>query len=240
MRPTAILCFLPFALCATAASAEPAKIIAPALTRPAVRAQADATLGAQLAALPSATRERLAGTYVAVDEDESDPYAMISCDDDGDHVVVLSAAMLEVVTRVAEALSGEDSAARLSSYAGALGRQPSGARLVPPPPGFYDGPHDPARASAALSELLGALIGGELLRLARGHLVCAHPTPQRESGDATWTARERAFAFQLAPRLYDGAHAVEIASPPEAYKSFVAVMASTAFTWGRLHPAKAL
>lgn len=207
MRPHTF-CLVTLALLATAATApaEPPRDVAPGLARPSLAAQANQTLDALALELPATARANVLGAYVAVDPDESDPYAMASCDDDGDPVVVLSAAMLEVIARVADAMSGDASEERLAAWSTTLARAPKGARLAPPPPGFYDGPHDPARAAAARDEALRGVVGGELARLARGHLACAHPTPQREAGDAQWTAAERAFAFELAPRLYDARH----------------------------------
>lgn len=231
------------------AGAEPTPRVAPALVRSSARARADATLASLTAALAQDVRTRLGGTYVAFDADETDPYAMIACDDDGDHVIVLSEAMLDVVGHVAEAISGEDSETKLASYAGALARQPRGARLVPPPPGFYEGPHDETRESAAIDEALRGLLGHELSRLARGHLVCAHPTATRETGDAVWTAGERAFAFRLAPALYDPKHLADIgatAAPSaggEGYRAVLRLMgevagstSSATFSFPRFHP----
>lgn len=249
MHLLALVLFAVGLLVPTLASAEPSRRIAPALARSTARAHAGAALDSLMAALPRDIAARLAGTYVAIDADETDPYAMIACDDDGDHVIVLSEAMLELVGHVAEAVSGDESSTRLASYAGALARQPRGARLVPPPPGFYEGPHDEARESAATDEALRGLLGHELARLARGHLVCAHPTAPRETGDAVWTPEERAFAFRLAPVLYDPrrlADAEATAAPSatgEGYRALLRLMGQVAgstpsptFSFLRFHP----
>jgi hypothetical protein len=53
------------------------------------------------------------------------------------------------------------------------------------------------------------LLANELARLARGHLVCAHPTAAHEAADDVWTPAERTFAWKLAERLYDATHQID-------------------------------
>lgn len=202
------------ALCAAAlasapAGAEPARAPAPALGSSALHPRVGDSLAALLGELPAPERARLAGTYVAFDADPSQAYALVACDDDGDAVVVVSDAMIELVERVAEGASADEltGSKKLAAYAAALAAgAPRGARLLPPPPGFYAGPHDAEREGELFDQAIRGLLAHELARLARRHLVCPKPSAARETGDAVWTAAERDFAWKLSERLYDGAH----------------------------------
>jgi hypothetical protein len=85
-------------------------------------------------------RRRLTGVYVAFDGNASDPSAMAACDDDGDYVVVITDAMLRLLSLVARAQSDDESNGThgVEGYASFLATsQMPGRRVLPPPPGFY-------------------------------------------------------------------------------------------------------
>lgn len=203
-----LLSFLFVTFLALTASAQN-KSIAPSLAPQALHQRTDDLLQALMRELPAATQAALVGTYVAFDPDLSQPYAMIACDDDGDHVVVVTDAMIEFAQRIAEAKSADEhtGSKKLEAYAATLAAQTvRGVRLLPPPPGFYSGAHDPDREGELFDDAMRGVLAHELARLARRHLVCGHPTVAKESADEIWTPAERAFAWSLAPRLYDAQH----------------------------------
>jgi hypothetical protein len=196
-----------FCVLVLASRAGRADEVAPELEGADLRYQARAELGKLLSAMPPIDQRRLLGTYAAFDEDPSDPAAQIACDDDGDYVVVLSEAMLRLVSHLAHA-SGPD---RASSYASFLARsQLPGRRLLPPPPGYFvfdrgDGGSSPAPTyEARLGETLRFVIARELVRARTGDLVCPNPTATKESQDDVWTAAESTRAAALAASVYPG------------------------------------
>jgi len=170
--------------------------IAPELITEELRIETRREFDRLFATLDAKEKRRLAGTYVAFDSDPSDAFAMAACDDDGDHVVVVSHAMLRLVADVARLGAHGD------EYAELLARsQLAGKRLVPPPPGSFD--YAPSAASDELRrEALAFVVGRELALLRAGALVCAHPTATKEHGDDEWTAAERRDAFAMSKRLY--------------------------------------
>lgn len=178
--------------------------IAPALVGEELRQDARRELERLFGALDAGEKRRLAGTYVAFDADASDAFAMAACDDDGDHVIVLSHAMLRLVADVSRA-QADASPSKIDDYADVVARaQIAGRRLAPPPPGFFDGdivasPDDLRR------EALAFVVARELAVLRAGDLVCPHPTATKEHGDDEWTDGERRAAFATSKRLYPAA-----------------------------------
>lgn len=172
--------------------------VAPELETADLRALAQASLREQVGALAPAEQRRLVGLYVAIDRDAADPGAQVSCDDDGDPVIVVTDAMLRLASHLARA---DETSHKIEDYAAFLVRtQLPGRRLLPPPPGFFV-----AGAPASVerqAEVVGWLVARELARLRAGDLACNHPTATRETGDAIWTTEERAFATRIAATLY--------------------------------------
>lgn len=167
--------------------------IAPELVTEELRGDTRREFDRLFATLDAKEKRRLVGTYVAFDPDPSDAFAMAACDDDGDHVIVLSHAMLRLVADVARL------GAHVEEYAELLARsQIAGKRLVPPPPGSFDD----APSADVRREALAFVVGRELALLRSGALVCAHPTATKEHGDDEWTAAERRDAFATSKRLY--------------------------------------
>lgn len=208
MRHLPIL-LLPLAFVSTVRPAR-ADELAPELERAQLRAEAQAEVANELAALAPAERKRLVGTYAAIDPDPNDPVAQVACDDDGDHVVVLSEAMLELIAHVARAISADetDGSRKVDDYAVFLARsQKPGRPLFLPPPGFYGAPPADATYDARFHEILSFVVGRELAHLRAGDLVCPKPTTTKESGDDVWTARERQKASEGASSIYPGRQA---------------------------------
>lgn len=235
------------------ANAEPPRPLAPSLTPVLLHQRVQDELDRAMRELPAAVQQRLAGTYVAFDADQTNAFAMISCDDDGDHVVVMSDAMIEFAQRVAEASSDDatQGTQKLSAYASTIASQSNAsARLLPPPPGFYEGTHDAAREGELFDQAMHGIVAHELARLARGHLVCPRPSSAHESGDDIWTTTERAYAFKLAEKLYDADHlrdadAISLPSMKGKSTGFVALLDALAIVeagqgknvaYVRLHP----
>lgn len=157
--------------------------------------------------LAPSDRRRLIGLYVAFDPSASDPSAMASCDDDGDYVIVISDAMLRLLSSVARAQSADEEGGsrNVEDYAAFLGRsQIPGNRLLPPPSGFFDAENTGATHETRLREAIAFVVARELAHLRAGDLVCAHPTATHESGDDVWTAAEQRHALEMAASLYPG------------------------------------
>ncbi len=149
--------------------------------------------------LEPATQRRLVGLYLAFDPDPTEAIALAACDDDGDYVIVLSEAMLRLTSYVAT-LGGVfevEEYARSSARARVVGR-----RLLPPPPGSFDGAA--GSVDELLAETLAFVIGRELAYLRAGDLVCPRPTSTREHGDASWSPSEKREAARVAAALYRG------------------------------------
>jgi hypothetical protein len=185
--------------------------IAPELETLELRQKAQADAKRLVDDLTANDRRRLTGVYVAFDASASDPSAMAACDDDGDYVVVISDAMLRLVSLVARAQSDDESNGThgVEGYASFLATsQLPGRRLLPPPPGFYasSSPSPDAGSSqeARLREALSFVIARELTHFRAGDLVCAHPTATHENGDDVWTASEQRHALETASSLYPG------------------------------------
>jgi hypothetical protein len=184
--------------------------IAPELETQVLRQKAQAELKRVFAGLSDGDRRRLAGTYLAVDPDPSDPYAVAACDDDGDYVVVVSDAMLRLVANVARAQSYDEAngSRRIEEYATYVARnQIPGRRLTPPPPGFYTADSPGSTGEERLRESLAFVVTRELVSERAGDLVCPHPTATKEHGDDEWTEKERRVALEAASRLYPGSAA---------------------------------
>jgi hypothetical protein len=181
--------------------------IAPELEGLELRQKAQAELRKLTAGLAPNDQKRLTGAYLAFDPSPSDPIAMAACDDDGDYVIVLSDAMLRLVSVVARAQSYDEAngSRSIEDYAGFLGRsQIPGRKLLPPPPGFYTAQKAGTTQDARLRESLAFVIARELTHLRAGDLVCPHPTATHESGDDEWTPSEQRKALEAAAKVYPG------------------------------------
>jgi len=181
--------------------------VAPELEGADLRVRAQAELKKLFTALPRDDQRRLAGTYAAFDPNVGDPIAQIACDEDGDHVVVLSDAMLRLVAHVARAESYDEAngSRKLEDYASFLVRsQTPGRRLLPPPPGFYVAEKPATTYDDRLADVLSFVVGRELAHLRAGDLVCPKPTATKESGDDVWTAAEQRKAAEIATVVYPG------------------------------------
>lgn len=188
--------------------------VTPGLGQADLVAIAQSELGRELAARPPSERARLAGTYVAVDPDVSDPFAQIACDDDGDHVVVISEAMLRLLAYVATAVALDEvmGTQKARTYALFLPRaQVAGRRLVPPPSGVFDGAAGTTPRADRLVEMIAFVVDRELARLRAGDLVCPSPTATRENGDGVWSVDEQTHAREVRARIYGHARPDEAA-----------------------------
>ncbi len=196
-------------LAASSATAR-ADEIAPELETVELRAKADAEAKKLFAALATSDRRRLVGMYVAFDRSEHDPSAMAACDDDGDYVIVVTDAMLRLVSLVARAQSYDEAngSHAVEDYAELVARsQVPGRRVVPPPSGFFTAPVADSTHEQRLREALAFVLGRELAHLRAGDLVCGRPTATHEHGDDEWTPLEQRRALETAARLYPGAAA---------------------------------
>lgn len=189
------------------ASRAAADEVAPELEPQDLRAYAQAELKKVVAAMPAGDQRRLVGIYVAFHADAADPFALAACDDDGDYVVVLSDAMLRLVSNVARAQSYDDAntSRKIEDYAAFLARsQVPGRRLLPPPPGFYVAESAAATYDDRLHESLAFVVAREVTHMRAGQLVCPHPTVTKEAGDTEWTSGEHRRALEAAAALYPG------------------------------------
>lgn len=181
--------------------------VAPELEGADLRAKAQAELKKLVGALPANDQRRLVGVYTAFDPSVSDPLAQVACDDDGDYVIVLSDAMLRMLSHVARAESYDEAngSRKVEEYAAFLVRsQMAGRRLLPPPPGFYIADKPAATYDDRFADALSFVIAHELVRLRAGDLVCPKPTATRESGDDAWSTAEQRKASEVAERVYPG------------------------------------
>lgn len=196
-RSSSIILVSVVSLWARAASAElPATRVAHART--------EAVLADLVDHLRQDERARTIGVYVAFDASRSDTLAQAACDDDGDHAIVVSEAMLDLVERVALAQAADSSnhGDVLASYDVSLATQPAGTALLPLPAGAYATPLDLAAFDRAWTEEMRYLLGAELSHGTSGRLVCPRPTLTRERGDDVWTDAERTAADRAAHALY--------------------------------------
>lgn len=180
--------------------------IAPALEGADLRQLAQLELKQLVATMPDTERRRLAGVYAAFDSSVSDLVAQAACDDDGDYVVVVSDAMLRVLSILARADCADERTGshRVEDYASFLARsQVPGRRVLPPAPTFFESdPVVPEPMVALLGDVLAFVIADELARLRAGDLVCPRPTVTRESGDEVWSSGEERAARSVAARIY--------------------------------------
>jgi len=181
--------------------------IAPELETLELREKAQAEAKRLVSDLAPNDRRRLVGVYVAFDANAADPSAMVACDDDGDYVVVITDAMLRLVSIVARAQSDDESNGThgIEDYASFLAlSQVPGRRLLPPPPGFYAVQEAGIAEETRLREALSFVIARELTHFRAGDLACAHPTATHENGDDVWTASEQRRALETAASVYPG------------------------------------
>jgi hypothetical protein len=207
LRPMAMrmLFFLSVVAIAAISRSAHADEVAPALEQLDLRARAEMEQQKLFAHLPGVDQKRLAGTYLATDDDPSDPIAMVACDDDGDDVVVLSDALLRLAWNVAVGASYDEAspARRVEAYATFLARsQLPGRRLLPPPPGTFVAAKPADTRMERFHEIIDFVVARELAHFRAGDLACRKPTATREAGDAVWTAAERRAALGTAPSVY--------------------------------------
>jgi len=181
--------------------------IAPELETLELRQKAQAEAKKLVLGQAPGDQRRLTGVYVAFDPNANDPSAMVACDDDGDYVIVVTDAMLRLVSIVARAQSyAEANGGRsIEDYAAFVARvQVPGRRLLPPPPGFYTAQQASPTQETRVREALSFVLARELTHLRAGDLVCAHPTATHEAGDDEWTAGEQRRALEGAASVYPG------------------------------------
>ncbi len=179
--------------------------IAPELETLELRQKAEAEAKKLVSGLTPTDQRRLIGVYVAFDTNPSDPSAMVACDDDGDYVVVISDALLRLISLVARAQSQDEVNAShaIEDYAALVARsQIPGQRLLPPPPGFFSMQQSGTTHDLRLREALSFVLARELAHAKAGDLVCPHPTATHEHGDDEWTAAEQRRALETAARVY--------------------------------------
>lgn len=236
-----------------------AQELTPELAAAGRRREAELEARALAQVLPTADRRALRGVYVAFDPTPSDPYAISGCDDDGDYVVVVSDALLSVLEHFARAAAVDDGGALVRAYAERLASaKVQNARIMPPPPGFFDAApaKDPkllaARQLEIFREALAHVVARELVHMAVGDLRCPNPTITKEAGDDVWTPAERARALAGAMRVYAGRdHAIRGraaialagatgrgAGGANAFLAFMAAIEARApgFGWAFHHP----
>lgn len=167
---------------------------------------------------------RLVGVYVALDPSVTEATAIAACDDDGDPVVMITQAFFELMaslaeTAVADVEAPRDPGARaaetyprlprVEAYAALLAAEtqparPERVRPVQPAPGTFAGPAGSAAAEVEgrlYDAMIESVVAVELGHLARGDVLCANPTPTRESADAEWSPAEAAAAREMARLL---------------------------------------
>lgn len=185
--------------------------VAPELETLALHQTARAALRELTSGLDANDKRRLTGLYVAFDPNVADASAMAACDDDGDYVIVVSDAMLRLVTNVARALAYDEAngSRRIDEYAEFLARvQVPGRRLLPPPPGFFTAAKPAATLDDRQLDAFFFVLARELAHLRAGDLQCPRPTATHERGDDEWTSKEQALAMETSRVLYPG-HATE-------------------------------
>lgn len=183
------------------------------------------TLVPKVAAAAEGAAPRVVGAYVALDPSVTEATALAACDDDGDPVVMITAAFFELMASLADTAVADVTAPppatakggaavdtyphlpRVEAYAALLAVETSVAigtsrvRPVGPAPGTFEAPATPQaeQMAARLYEaMIEAVVAVELGHLARGDVVCAHPTPTREAADGEWSAAEAEAARQVA------------------------------------------
>jgi hypothetical protein len=205
LRRLALVLFLAASVLLAGRTPARADEVAPALEGADLRVRARGELRRLVGTLSDGERRRLAGVYVAFDASPSDPIAQVACDDDGDPVVLLSDAMLLLLSHVARAATHDERARpeKIDAYASFVARaQVPGRRLLPPAPGFFTTDQETDAYEDRLVEAIAFVVAEELERLRAGDLVCPSPTATRESGDDAWTPREAERAAAVARTTY--------------------------------------
>jgi hypothetical protein len=183
-----------------------AEEVAPSLTEDTLVEDASDALRTLTASLPVARRHAIPGIYVAIDPSQTDVLALPACDDDGDYVVVLSRALLELAEDVSYAVASDTlrGTELVAAHGELLARaQRSDARPLPPPAPLEAmlaaaTPLDDA-AHAFERALLAWVVAGELAHALNGDVTCAHPTATHERADDVWTESEHDEALARAP-----------------------------------------
>ena len=183
-----------------------AEDVAPGLAADAVRDVASDELRLLMRGLDEGERRLLRGIYVALDPDQADVLALPACDDDGDYVIVLSRALLDLVGAVAYASASDRLRhTRLADAYAELIAHVQAADTTPLPPPVPEQDHDlgdiPIDAAKELfvRDMLAWLVATELAHAVHGDVVCPHPTVTHERGDDVWTSAEHDEAVRLAP-----------------------------------------
>jgi hypothetical protein len=174
------------------------------------RRQATEELERLTAKLSAANAKRLQGVYVAFDTKATDPIALAACDDDGDYAVVMSDALLRMMSCVAQAKATDEvfGTHKLEDYAAWLVLdQTRRAPLIAPPSNWWDEAEARNAAKvelehARMREALSGVVAQELMHFIFGDIVCPNPTSAREVGDAEWTREERDHALSVASKVY--------------------------------------
>ena len=192
------------------------------LALPRAHRMAEEALRGLLLLLPVPTQHRLRGTYLAFDGASLDVNALAACDDDGDHVVVLTDSLLLLLDFVAQASASDtrSPAHKLLDYGAFIGAsQRAGKRFLPPAPGFFerdergDGtatrPTPGGLEAERFEEALTGLVAHELAHILDGDVACRAPTSTREQGDDVWTPAEQAQAIANARLTYTADSALE-------------------------------
>ncbi len=204
--------------------AEAGDEVAPGLADDALADDASEQLRLLMRSRGDREQAALAGIYVAIDPSDTEVTAIGGCDDDGDYVVVLSRALLDLLRHVAHADASDRlrGTRLLHAYGPLLARaQQRDARPLPPPsprrdPGSLDvrvGEAERELTHAFTDDALAWLVADEVARAVSGELVCPRPTETRESGDAVWTPAEQVAALAGgAARLRDTASAANAAA----------------------------
>jgi hypothetical protein len=181
--------------------------VAPGLAEETLVEDAEDALRTLTASLDAQDRSTVRGIYVAIDSSTDDVLAVPACDDDGDYVVVLSHALLELVLNVSYASASDTLRGThlVESYGPLLARsQERGARPLPAsaaPRTAADEATHPIEDVAHTFEqsLLGWLVADELAHAIHGDLICPYPTVTHERADDEWSGAEHDEAIRLAP-----------------------------------------
>jgi len=180
--------------------------VAPGLDDDAASLEANEQLAALLGSLPEGDQQRVRGIYVAIDPNRGDVLALPACDDDGDYVIVLSRAILDLVDGAAYASASDSLLGThlVMEYAALLARsQMLGTPPLPPPAPLHVATVRHAsleeETHAFAQDALAWLVASELAHAIAGDVVCPNPTVTHERGDDVWTREEHAEAARLGP-----------------------------------------
>jgi hypothetical protein len=146
-----------------------------------IRQEAKTVLDELVAALPDASRARVAGIPLAVIEDPKEVNAFAGCDKSGKAFMGITAPLLVISSSSAEAKAFDElnATARFDQYtADVAGQVRSGSAVTPLPPGSLPQPQASdarklARQKFLYDEQIAFVLGHELAHHYRGHTGCA-------------------------------------------------------------------